>query len=170
MTTTEIGLSLGGNLGDRLAVLGSARRAICSIPGVDERSASRVYETEPVGVLDEYRHLPYLNAVLVVSCGCGVHAFARACRDVEFRLGRVRGEDRYAPRTSDIDLIYADAREVHDAELRLPHPRWHERRFVVQPLAEVRPQLVLPGQVLTVEQILSELPATPGATLFSERW
>lgn len=170
MKTVEIGLSLGGNLGDRLAVLRDARSEIEALPGVVPVAASVLYETEPVGVREEYAAMAYLNAVLIVKNSLSLFEFAQACHGIEERLGRVRGADRYAPRTCDIDLIYAGEDRVECEGLALPHPRWHERRFVVQPLADVRPELVLPGQSRTVRDILASLPERPGAKRFTELW
>ena len=83
-------------------------------------------------------------------------------------MGRVRGMDRNAPRPIDIDILYADDVMIDDDDLTLPHPRWSERRFVVQPLADVRPALCIPGQNRTVAEILAGMPATPTVHRFKD--
>ncbi len=157
----EVGLSLGSNLGDRLANLRAARDAIAALDGVRLTAASPVYETEPVGVRPRYRELAYLNAVIVVVADQPIDALSERLHAIEDGLGRVRGSDRYAPRTIDIDVLYADAVRVARDDLTLPHPRWAARRFVVQPLADVRPALVLPGERRCVADLLAALPAAP---------
>jgi 2-amino-4-hydroxy-6-hydroxymethyldihydropteridine diphosphokinase len=153
----EIGLSLGSNLGDRLANLAEATRRILALPGVRRLAASPVYETDPVGVQPQYRHLAYLNAVLIVASDTPVETLAESLRGIEHDLGRRRGADRNAPRPIDIDILYAGQEQRATAALEIPHPRWAQRRFVVQPLADVRPGLVLPGSDRTIAQILAGL-------------
>ena len=159
----EIAFSLGSNLGDRLALMQAARDAIAAraVPGSARQSS--MYETEPVGVKPEYASLAFLNAVLVVETEETAATWLRTLAEIEQTLGRVRTEDRYAPRTIDIDILYAGTHCIGSGGLVVPHPRWTERRFVLEPLAEVRPDLVLPGQHRTVREILDRLP--PGASL-----
>lgn len=159
----EYGLGLGSNLGDRQAWLARAAERVAALPSVRVIARSSIYETEPVDVQPEYRDCAFLNAVLIVVAPDAAEALAERLRVIETELGRVRQEDRNAPRVIDIDLIYADTLLVETAGLTLPHPRWAERRFVVQPLADIRPDLVLPGQTRTVSQILAALPPRPAA-------
>jgi 2-amino-4-hydroxy-6-hydroxymethyldihydropteridine diphosphokinase len=166
----EAGVSLGGNLGDRLARLREARAALDACPGLKVVARSPLYETEPVGVRSEHRHLPFLNAVLILDCRISPDRLSAVAHDIETRLGRVRGEDRYAPRPIDIDILYIANRRLARPELTVPHPAWASRRFVVQPLADVRPALVLPGQARTCAEVLSSLPPHPAAVLFARDW
>ena len=85
-------------------------------------------------------------------------------------LGRERSEDRNAPRPIDIDIVYAGDQIIEGSGLEVPHPRWAERRFVVQPLSDVRPEMVLPQANKNVVDILECLPQDEGLTLFEERW
>lgn len=170
MNADECALSLGSCLGDRLAHLRAARRAISVIPGVRALAASSVYETEPVGVKPEYAALAYLNAVLVIESTLAPDNLRAALAKIEAAAGRVRGDDKYAPRTLDIDILYIGDQQHATPELTVPHPRWAERRFVVQPLADVRPDRVLPGSATTVAQRLAELPPTPAVRLFTSDW
>jgi 2-amino-4-hydroxy-6-hydroxymethyldihydropteridine diphosphokinase len=166
----EVGLSLGSNLGDRLANLRAARARIAALPGVRIAAAAPVYETEPVGVKPEHRHLSFLNTVLVLDANLPVEDLHLALAAIESDLGRVREGDRYAPRRIDIDVLYGGPAVRPDAELTLPHPRWSARRFVVQPLADVRPDLVLPGAAASVREVLASLPPAESVALFATDW
>lgn len=164
----EIGLSLGSCLGDRLAYLRRAKTEIAALEGVRIVAASPIYETEPVGVKPEYANLPYLNAVLIVETTREVELLRRDLANIENGAGRVRGSDKFAPRTLDIDILYAGDEKLATATLNVPHPRWAERRFVVQPLADVRPALVLPGTEETVVELLEKIPLTPPVNLIED--
>ena len=168
----EIGLSLGSNLGDRLAHLQAAREAVRQLPGVTLVTQAPVYETEPVGVKPAYAHLKFLNTVLILSSTRPAAELQRALAEAELQLGRVRGEDRFAPRAIDIDVLFAGDLWLETDRLTLPHPRWARRRFVVQPLADVRPDLVLPGAGGTVRAVLDALPPGEGIAIFAaaDRW
>lgn len=138
---TEAFLGLGGNLGDRAALLAEALRRL-DRPGVLEIAAvSSVYETKAVGLTDQP---DFLNLVAKIRTSLPPHELLRTALEVEAALGRVRVL-RWGPRTIDIDLLcYGDIR-LADAALTLPHPRLGERGFVLVPLAEIAPQLPLPG-------------------------
>ncbi len=166
----ETALCLGSNTGDRLRYLQQARDALVALEGTTVLAQSPVYETDPVGVQDQYADLAFLNAVLVLDSALSAERLSTAMHAIEDRLGRVRSEDRYAPRTIDIDMLYAADKQSDDPRLILPHPRWDTRRFVVQPLADVRPDLVLPDQRCTVREILTGLPASPAARIYSLDW
>lgn len=166
----EVGLSLGSNISSRLGNLKEAKRRILELPGAKLAAQSSVYETEPVGVKPEYQHLDFLNAVLILEGACSVHECFDHMHRIENEMGRHRGLDRFAPRAIDIDMIYVDGLEVQSGGLVIPHPHWKERRFVLQPLADVRPDLVLPGSTKTVKEFLAALPATEEVTLFARDW
>jgi 2-amino-4-hydroxy-6-hydroxymethyldihydropteridine diphosphokinase len=166
----EIGLSLGSNVGNRLANLQDARTEIRRIPGVEILTASPVYETEPVEVRPEFHHLSFLNAVLIVRTNLDPHRLSEQLHAIEAGMGRTRSGDRNAPRPIDIDLIYADDTELRFPALTLPHPRWSSRRFVVEPLAAVRPGLRLPRETRTAAEVLSSLPRTPNVVVFAVTW
>ena len=157
----EAAVGLGSNLGDRLGYLREARDRIAALPGTVSVEASPVYETEPVGVADAYRGLTYLNAVLLVRTLLDVEEWSRRLHALEDALFRVRTGERNAPRTIDIDLLtYGDAR-MDRPDLRLPHPQCLTRRFVCQPLADLRPGYVVPGQSRTIADLLASLPDRP---------
>jgi len=166
----EMALCLGSNSGDRLRFLQQARDALVALDGVTLLAQSPVYETDPVGVREQYADLAFLNAVLILESNWPPDGLSAAMHAIEDRLGRVRSEDRYAPRTIDIDMLYAADTRSDDPALVLPHPRWDTRRFVVQPLTDVRPALALPDQQRTVREILAALPPHPAARRFITDW
>lgn len=169
-TLLEVGLSLGSNLGDRVATLAHAKKRIGALDGVKIVAASSLYETEPVGVKPEFQHLKFINAVLVLKTRLPVTELHTHLEEIEHELGRVRVEDKYAPRALDIDVLYAGEIVSDRPQLTLPHPRWAQRRFVLAPLAEIRGDLVLPGADQTVRQHLAALPAGEAVRLFPAGW
>lgn len=166
----EIGLSLGSNLGDRLVHLRRAAQRIAALPGVRIVAAAPVYETEPVGVQPVHAALKYLNTILIVEGPEDLDTLSESLHAIETDLGRRRSADRQAPRTIDIDVIYAGGVRRRDGKLDLPHPRWAERRFVLQPLADVRPDLILPDGGRTVTDQLARLPADEGVVCWAKDW
>jgi 2-amino-4-hydroxy-6-hydroxymethyldihydropteridine diphosphokinase len=140
VTSVPAYLGLGSNLGDRLEHLRGAVRLLAR-PGVDPRRSSRVYETEPVGGPVQP---DYLNAVLEVETSLPPRALLEACLGVEAELGRVRTE-RWGPRVIDIDVLTYGREEIAEPGLEIPHPRMHQRAFVLVPLLELDPDPPLPG-------------------------
>lgn len=170
MSRTEAGVGLGSNLGDRLAFMIRAREALSRLPETDLVAASRLYETEPVGVREADRARDFLNAVVLLQTGLAPGDLAAGLRRIEDSLGRRRGANRYAPRTMDLDLLYYDGRESRDPALRLPHPQVRARRFVCRPLADLRPGLRLPGASGTVLDWLAALPEEPRVAPARRQW
>lgn len=154
----ETGFSLGSNDGDRFRLMSEAKRRVLALPDVRECAHSPLYETEPVGVAPEHAHLKFLNAVLIIDSARTAEQWLVALHEIERQLGRVRTGDRNAPRPIDIDIIYTDSICVDGGGLVVPHPRWMKRRFVVQPLADVRPDMLLPGTGAVVRDVLANLP------------
>lgn len=167
----EMGLSLGTNLGDRMACLSEARDRIAKLERMRIVAQSPVYETEPVGVKEKYRALLFLNAVLIVEGCWTVHECFDQLQAIETAMGRQRSlVDQNAPRPMDIDIIYAGAQRIESGGLSIPHPHWMERRFVVQPLADVRPDLILPGAAGTVRDVLAAMPRKERVMLVARDW
>jgi 2-amino-4-hydroxy-6-hydroxymethyldihydropteridine diphosphokinase len=166
----EIGLSLGSNLGDRVGYLRQAAGRIAALPQVRILAAAPVYETAPVGVQPAYADLKYLNTVLILDGPEDLDALSEALHAIETDLGRRRSADRNAPRTIDIDILYAGDVRRRDGKLDLPHPRWAERRFVLQPLADIRPRLVLPDGEGTMAEHLARLPDDEGIVCWAKVW
>ena len=153
----EIGFSLGSNIEDRRQHLVAAKERILAQPHARFLAQSSLYETEPVDVEDEYRDQSFLNAVLVIQSTWPVEPWLAKLSAIEDELGRIRTTDRNAPRTVDVDILYAGQSCIDSGGLVVPHPRWAGRRFVVQPLAEVRPNLELPNAGNPVSRILEQL-------------
>lgn len=169
VTTIEYGLSLGSNTGDRIRHLRKARAAIRRLPGAGIVGCSAVYETEPVDVPARFAGKKFLNAVVVVRSSLTPEVMAKRLLAIERACGRRRSM-KNAPRSIDIDMVYAGCVRLRTSSLTIPHPRWASRRFVVEPLAELRPSLVLPGKRLCVKSVLDRLPVRPAAVVMASRW
>lgn len=153
------GIALGSNLGDRFAQLKTAVEQITRLPMIRPPVLiSSVYETEAMGCAPDAP--AFLNAVMEIGCERDPADLLHRLRRIEEAAGRRGKHERNAPRTLDLDLLYMDDHVISTAALELPHPRMHERRFVLQPLAEIRPDLVLPGGTETIASLLRRLPAT----------
>jgi len=131
-------LGLGTNLGDRRAYLTGAREALSVLPQTTLAGCSHLYRSEAVGGPEGQPD--YLNAVLALSTGLTPQTLLKNCLEIEQRSGR-RRDERWGPRTLDIDLLLYGRRVIESPELTLPHPRLHLRRFVLQPLLELAPGL-----------------------------
>src|SRR3989338_10921733 len=132
-------LSLGSNIGDREANLKKAMELLVKIGEI--KSASKIYETEPHGVAG---HPWYLNQCVEVETDVSPEILLKKCLEIEKQLGRVREKDVTVPRTIDIDMLFYDNEHIETDHLTVPHPRLHERRFVLIPLAEIVPDFVHP--------------------------
>lgn len=164
----RVGIALGSNLDDRMANLRTARKAIVDVVSNKSFLASPVYETEPVNC--EPGAAKFLNAVLEIDYDGDPTELMDEMIRVEESLGRRRDHARNVSRKIDIDLLYADELTVENEQLQLPHPRMHLRRFVLQPLADIRPELLLPGQIKPARQLLAELKDSATVTRFAENW
>ena len=146
-------VGLGSNLGDGPALLAAAREALAALPGVSLSRASSLYLTEPQGVRDQ----PFFtNQALELACGPDMRAGAllEARMATEQTLGRVRqGAVRFGPRTVDLDLLLFGNEVMNSERLTLPHPRMLERAFVLVPLAEIAPDLMLPQGMSVAEAL-----------------
>ena len=134
-------LSVGSNLGDRLGTLQGCVQAIGGLPETDVLAISPVYETAPVGGPAQP---DYLNAVLIAGTGLAPRDLLAGTQRIEAGFGRIRAE-RFGPRTLDIDIISYDEEISSDPVLTLPHPRAHERAFVLAPWHDIDPAASLPG-------------------------
>lgn len=141
-------LGLGANLGDRRAALEAAVEQLRT-RGVEVLACSSVYETAPVGLVADQP--PFLNACLHVRAALAPERLLDVCKDVERALGRTAGGPRHGPRAIDIDVLLLDGVVHHSARLSVPHAEVTRRRFVLIPLLELAPGLVLPdGTSLTL--------------------
>jgi 2-amino-4-hydroxy-6-hydroxymethyldihydropteridine diphosphokinase len=139
--TTVAYVGLGANIGDPRAQLEDALLALAALPGVELLAVSSTYESDPVGPVEDQP--PFLNAVSELSTALGPAALLASLHRVEDALGRTR-TIRFGPRTCDLDLLLYGDLVSDDPALLLPHPRLAERRFVLDPLAELAPMLSLP--------------------------
>jgi len=135
-------LSVGSNLGDRLGTLQGCVQAIARLPDTDVLAISPVYETAPVGGPAQP---DYLNAVLIIQTGLPPRDLLEAVHRIEADFGRVRAE-RFGPRTLDVDIIDYAGQVSGDPVLTLPHPRAHERAFVLAPWHDIDAHAELPGR------------------------
>jgi len=140
-------VGLGSNLGDREATI---RAAVAALPGVV--AISQLRETEPVGVTEQPA---FLNGAVRLETGLSPRELLDTLLEIERGLGRERRE-RWGPRTIDLDLLLYGGETVDEPGLTVPHPSLHERRFVLEPLAELDPELVVPGRG-GVRDLLAEL-------------
>ncbi len=137
-------VGLGSNLGDRERALLAALDALGAEPGIEVVGVSRLRETEPVGVVDQPR---FLNGAAALETELPPRELLDRLLGVERRFGRDRGAERpLGPRTLDLDLLLYDGETIDEPGLLVPHPRLHERRFVLEPLADLDPGLDVPGR------------------------
>lgn len=147
-------VGLGANLGDRERTLHRAVARLGQVPGIDVARVSTLRETDPVGLVEQPR---FLNGVVALETSLAPRDLLAALLEVERGLGRIRVEgERWGPRALDLDLLLYDELVVREPGLTVPHPRLHERRFVLEPLVELDPDLRVPGRG-TVSELLSEL-------------
>lgn len=168
--TMNFGIALGSNLGDRLGHLRDAIMNLQSVaPSLQLRAVAPLYETAPVECPAGSR--AFYNSVIEVEGELDTLALLYRLRAIESALGRPNEHAHHAPRTVDLDVLYADDVTLHHPELSLPHPRLHLRRFVLQPLADIRPDLRLPGQAHCIRELLDRLQSDePPLRLVARDW
>ena len=153
-------IALGSNLGDRRATIISAFDALAQIPSTTLDARSELVETEPVGPIDQPS---YLNAAALIHTLLTPRDLLDALFLIERDHHRNRAhEQRWGPRTLDLDLLLYDDKRIEEPGLTVPHPRLHERLFVLEPLAQVAPGMVVPGLERSVADLLAKLRDTEG--------
>jgi 2-amino-4-hydroxy-6-hydroxymethyldihydropteridine diphosphokinase len=150
---TRAYVGLGANLGDRESALRAAVEALGGEEGIEVVAVSALRETEPIGVGEQPL---YVNGAVALETTLTARELLDRLLAVEQRFGRVRVPGEHGPRTLDLDLILYGDEEIEEPGLTVPHPHLHERRFVLEPLAELAPGLVVPGRG-SVESLLSGL-------------
>ena len=135
-------VGLGANLGEREGALRAALAALDATEGIDVVAVSTFRETDPVDYLDQPR---FLNAAAALETTLAPRELLDALLEVERSLGRTREGPRFGPRTIDLDLLLYGDESLDEPGLTVPHPRLHGRAFVLEPLAELDPGLVVPG-------------------------
>ena len=136
-------IGLGSNMGQAADQVEQAIAALTDAPGLELTARSSLYRTAPVGNMDQP---DFINAVVRASCRIGCYVLLEALQEIEKRFGRTRDGERFGPRSLDLDLLmYAD-QTVSSPQLELPHPRMHERLFVLEPLTEIEGDITVPGR------------------------
>jgi len=144
-------ISLGSNLADRKSNLEAVRSALP--PAVVVQEASSIYETEPWGYADQP---DFLNQILLAETQLTATDLLAYVKDLEIAIGR-EPSFRFGPRLVDIDIIFYGDQSIQEPDLEIPHPRFRERAFVLVPLAEISPDLLIPGTDQSVSDLLREL-------------
>ena len=148
-------IGAGANLGEPVRQIRQALDELEKSPGVRLLGASSLYRTQPVGLVPQP---PFINAVFSLECGMSPPELLALLLGVEQRMGRVRGE-RWGPRLIDLDLLFYGEMIISEQGLEVPHPRLHERRFVLTPLAEIAPDILHPVLKKSASDLLAALPA-----------
>jgi 2-amino-4-hydroxy-6-hydroxymethyldihydropteridine diphosphokinase len=152
----RVGIALGSNLGDRSANLEAARTCLKEIATPDEPFLTASdHQTEPLNC--PLGSPVFYNSVIEIGYEGYPLDLLELTQAIERKLGRTASPERNAPRVIDVDLLYFGQESIVTDSLILPHPRIQERRFVLQPLAEIRPDLVLPGLNQTISELLATL-------------
>lgn len=163
------GIALGSNLGERLLTLDQARHRLLELPHVSgPLISSRLYETDPVDA--DPASGPFLNAVVELECSAQAYDLLEGLQAIENAMGRPSKRPRNAPRTIDLDILYLGNLTLSTPEIVIPHPRLHLRRFVLTPLADIRPELLLPGQQRCVSDLLGALQDPAAVVLAKTQW
>ena len=162
-------VALGSNIGDRLENLRAARKAILALPNVEPPIlSSAIYETKPIDC--ERGAGNFLNATMEFDYEDDPGRLLRQMTQIEESLGRKRDHLKNASRTIDIDLLYCGDKRISDTRLQLPHRRMHLREFVLRPLADIRPDLILPCQKKTIRKLLAEVQRSGDVICFAGEW
>ncbi|MFB5284844.1 2-amino-4-hydroxy-6-hydroxymethyldihydropteridine diphosphokinase [Peribacillus sp. Hz7] len=158
-------LSIGSNIGNRLATFHEALRLLDSNKLVKVVSSSSLYETDPVGYTDQDC---FLNAVIKVFTSLSPEELLQTCLSIETKLGRKR-EIRWGPRTLDLDILLYNQENIETESLSVPHPRMQERAFVIVPLLELDPDIKLPNVNASLNDILNQIPDKEGVRLWKRK-
>ena len=165
----RVGVALGSNLGERLVHLRNARRDIAALPGaLPPLRSSAIYETEPVGC--ERGAGKFLNAAIEFGYAGEALDLLHQLAAIEKLWGRPGAHPKNVSRTIDLDLLYFGELEIETTDLELPHPRITEREFVLRPLADIRPDLVLPKQTESIGALLFHLPQATAVVRLDLEW
>ena len=167
---TRFGIALGSNLGDRLNHFRTGLKALLHhVDDIKLIDLAPVYETDPIDCPPGSQ--AFLNTVVEVQTCLDAHALHRVLQGIEVLLGRPERRERNSPRPLDLDILYAGDQIIDDDVLTIPHPRLHLRRFVLQALADIRPELIVPGQGKTVAELVAMLQEDEGAVrLVAREW
>lgn len=167
---TRVGIALGTNLGDRIGNLRAARELLRGLTPVGVHfEQAPIYQSEPVDCPEDAPD--FYNTVIELDYVGAPVQLLEDTQAIEFHLGRQASAAPNAPRVIDIDILYFDQLVIDAGLVVIPHPRMIHRRFVLQPLAEIRPQLTLPGDCVTISEHLRHLDSgEPELTLVQAQW
>ncbi|MGB0774877.1 MAG: 2-amino-4-hydroxy-6-hydroxymethyldihydropteridine diphosphokinase [Akkermansiaceae bacterium] len=167
---TRVGIALGSNLGNRLTHLQVARDMLCQLMPADANyMVAPVYQSEPVNCPPDSPD--FFNTVLEIDYIGTPYELLEYTQGIEFHLGRDTVYQTNAPRIIDVDILYFGGETLTDSILNIPHPEMTERRFVLQPLADIRPDMHLPGDSASISEHLAHLDSgEPPLTLVQSVW
>ena len=154
MKQHRVYLSVGSNLGDALQNCCKGIEALCADGSVKLLSRSPFYRTEPV---DFRRQNWFINAALLVQTALAPLALLEKTQAVQHLLGRKPGDIRFGPRVLDLDIIFYDDLVMDSPRLVIPHPRMHKRRFVLQPICDIDPDVMHPVLEQNVQDLLNQI-------------
>jgi 2-amino-4-hydroxy-6-hydroxymethyldihydropteridine diphosphokinase len=158
-------IGLGTNIGDRELNLRDAISELEAMPENEIISISSIYETNPVGYLEQGK---FLNMVICINTTFDAQTLLVACMKIEQNLGRKR-EIRWGPRTIDLDILLYNQENIVTKNLIVPHPRMLERAFVVIPLAEIDKDIILPNMEKPIREIMDDIPEKEGVQIWKRK-
>lgn len=158
-------IALGSNIGNRYDYLRKAIQRLNDHPEVVLVNHSSIYETDPVGYEDQDL---FLNMVIEVQTECSAHELLNICLKLEVELGR-RRDVRWGPRTIDLDILLYNQENIETEKLIVPHPRMGERNFVMIPLLEINPDIIIPGKETSLELGINELSNKEGVRVWKRK-
>lgn len=158
-------ISLGTNIGDRYQNLTNAITLLKEDPGIKLEDISSVYETDPVGYTDQD---PFLNMVIGIKTTLTPLELLDVCNNIENSLGRKR-EIKWGPRIIDLDILLYNQENIESEKLFVPHPRMHERLFVLIPLLEINPGIKMPGTGWLLQSYLDAIPDRKGVRIWKQK-
>jgi 2-amino-4-hydroxy-6-hydroxymethyldihydropteridine diphosphokinase len=162
--TVDAYLSFGSNIAPRFEILQCGIEALHSLPDSGVELLSSIYETEAVS---PYSQADYLNCVAHIKTELTPEALLTSCREIEFSNGRPVSRNKSAPRTLDVDIIFYGDRIINSGKLIVPHARYADRRFVLEPLAEIAPDYICPDTGTSVAHTLDQCTDCSRVQLFS---
>ncbi|MGN1387164.1 MAG: 2-amino-4-hydroxy-6-hydroxymethyldihydropteridine diphosphokinase [Bacillus sp. (in: firmicutes)] len=158
-------ISLGSNMDDRLSYLKGAIEELHKDEHISINKISSIYETDPVGYTNQGN---FLNIVVKLETDYEAEQLLQKCLQIELELGRER-KIRWGPRTIDLDILLYNQDNIETDDLSVPHPRMHERAFVIIPLLEIEPNIELPAMELPLQKVLEHIPDKEGVRLWKRK-